>query len=85
MVKSPALVKEITLRVSESTGKDVGRGIARIDPADMQRLGVDVGDMLEVEGKRRTVCQRAARPSRSTAARGTSRSTASSARTPASD
>ena len=52
MVKSPSLVKEITLRVSESTGKDVGRGIARIDPADMQRLGVDVGDMLEVEGKR---------------------------------
>ena len=23
----------------------------------MQRLGVDVGDMLEVEGKRRTVCR----------------------------
>ena len=57
MVKSPSLVKEITLRVSESTGKDVGRGIARIDPSDMQQLGVDVGDMLEVEGKRRTVCR----------------------------
>ena len=57
MVKSPSLVKEITLRVSESTGKDVGRGIARIDPADMQQLGVDVGDMLEVEGKRQTVCR----------------------------
>jgi transitional endoplasmic reticulum ATPase len=57
MVKSPSLVKEITLRVSESTGKDVGRGIARIDPSDMQQLGVDVGDMLEVEGKRKTVCR----------------------------
>jgi transitional endoplasmic reticulum ATPase len=57
MEKSATLVEQITLRVSESTGKDVGRGIARIDPADMQRLGVDVGDLLEVEGKRRTVCR----------------------------
>ncbi len=57
MVKSSTLTAEIALRVCESTGKDVGRGIARIDPADMQRLGVDVGDMLEVEGKRRTVCR----------------------------
>jgi transitional endoplasmic reticulum ATPase len=57
MEKTTSLVEEITLRVSESTGKDVGRGIARIDPADMQRLGVDVGDLLEVEGKRRTVCR----------------------------
>ena len=57
MVKSPSLAKEISLRVSESTGKDVGRGIARIDPADMQKLGLDVGDMLEVKGKRGTVCR----------------------------
>ncbi|MGO8745034.1 MAG: CDC48 family AAA ATPase [Thermoguttaceae bacterium] len=57
MVKAPSIVKQITLRVSESTGKDVGRGIARIDPSDMQQLGVDVGDMLEVEGKRKTVCR----------------------------
>ena len=57
MVKSPPIAAEITLRVSESAGKDVGRGIARIDPSDMQRLGVDVDDVLEVEGKRRTVCR----------------------------
>jgi len=57
MVKAPSIDREIALKVSESTGKDVGRGIARIDPADMQRLGVDVGDMVEVEGKRRTVCK----------------------------
>ena len=57
MVKAPSISQEITLRVSESTGKDVGRGIARLDPADMRRLGVDVGDMVEVEGKRRTVCR----------------------------
>jgi transitional endoplasmic reticulum ATPase len=57
MTKSATVAAELTLRVSESTGKDIGRGIARIDPADMQRLGVDVGDMLEVEGKRKTVCR----------------------------
>lgn len=57
MVKSPSVATEITLRVCESTGKDVGRGIARIDPSDMQQLGVDVGEMLEVEGKRHTVCR----------------------------
>ena len=57
MLKAPTVDKELTLRVSESTGKDVGRGIARIDPTDMQRLGVGIGDMLEVEGKRRTVCR----------------------------
>ncbi len=51
------LAADVALRVSESTGRDVGRGIARIDPADMQRLGVDVGDMIEVEGKRKTVCR----------------------------
>ena len=57
MAKSSSLEKQLTLRVSESTGKDVGRGIARIDPADMHELGLDVGEMLEVEGKRRTVCR----------------------------
>ena len=57
MLTTAPPAKELTLRVSESVGKDVGRGIARIDPDDMQRLGMDVGDLLEVEGKRRTVCK----------------------------
>ena len=39
MEKSTSVIEEITLRVSESTGKDLGRGIARIDPADMERSG----------------------------------------------
>ena len=43
--------------MSESTGKDVGRGIARIDPADMQQLGADMGDLVEVAGQRTTVCK----------------------------
>ena len=57
MTATASPVREITLRVSESTGKDAGRGIARLDPADMQRLGVDIGDVVEVQGKRRTVCK----------------------------
>ena len=57
---STTVVPKVTLKVSESTGKDVGRGIARIDPADMQRLGLDVGDMVEVEGKRDDGLPRAA-------------------------
>jgi len=57
MIDRSTEVREITLKVSESTGKDVGRGIARIDPDDMRRLGVDVGEMVEVAGKKRTVCK----------------------------
>ena len=49
--------QEITLKVSESTGKDVGRGLARIDPADMQRLGAEIGDIVEVAGQKTTVCK----------------------------
>jgi transitional endoplasmic reticulum ATPase len=57
MIESPSATREITLKVSESTGKDVGRGLARIDPADMTRLGLDVGDMVEVVGQKTTVCK----------------------------
>lgn len=31
--------KTITLKVSEALAKDVGRGIARIDPKDMTKIG----------------------------------------------
>ena len=39
MSQSATATREITLKVSESTGKDVGHGLARIDPADMQATG----------------------------------------------
>jgi transitional endoplasmic reticulum ATPase len=51
------IVKSLTLRVGEAKPKDVGRGIARIDPQDMERLGADVGDVIQIEGKRRTVAK----------------------------
>lgn len=47
----------LSLKVSEALGKDVGRALARMDPADIKMLGVDIGDILEIVGKRRTVCK----------------------------
>ena len=44
----------ITLRVAEALTKDVGRGIARVDPEDIKRLGADIGDVLAITGKRLT-------------------------------
>ena len=47
----------LTLRIGEAKPKDVGRGIARIDPQDLERLGADVGEVIQIEGKRKTVAK----------------------------
>ena len=44
----------LTLKVKETLPKDVGRAIARIDPEDMKLIGLEVGDIIEIEGKRKT-------------------------------
>jgi len=44
----------LVLKVKEALSKDVGRAIARIDPEDMKELGLDVGDIIEIKGKRKT-------------------------------
>ena len=49
--------EEIVLRVSEAKSRDVGRGIARIDPADMEIIGASIGDIIEIKGKRGTVAK----------------------------
>jgi transitional endoplasmic reticulum ATPase len=41
---------EIRLRVGEAYSRDVGRKIARISREAMARLGVEVGDYIEIEG-----------------------------------
>ncbi|MBU4265790.1 MAG: CDC48 family AAA ATPase [Candidatus Altiarchaeales archaeon] len=48
---------ELTLKVSEASTKDVGRGIARLDPKDMERISADVGDIVEIKGDKSTVAK----------------------------
>jgi len=51
-------VKEVQLRVAEARQqRDVGRGIARIDSRVMDEIGVTVGDIIEIEGKRKTAAR----------------------------
>ena len=45
------------LRVTEALSKDVGRGLVRLDPQDLQKLGVSIGDVMEITGKRSTVAR----------------------------
>ena len=45
------------LRVREAMTKDVGRAFARMDPEDMERLRLQTGDTVELEGKRKAVCK----------------------------
>ncbi|MDO9585704.1 MAG: CDC48 family AAA ATPase [Syntrophales bacterium] len=49
--------KTLTLKVAEASSKDVGRGIVRFDPADFEKLGVEVGDIVIIGGKRETVAK----------------------------
>jgi transitional endoplasmic reticulum ATPase len=49
--------KAIKVKVTEALSKDVGRAFARMGPEDLEKLNVAIGDILEVEGKRKTVCK----------------------------
>ena len=40
----------LILKVREALPKDVGRVIARIDPEDLKVLGLEVGEIVEIEG-----------------------------------
>ena len=48
---------QFTLRVAEALPKDVGRGLARLDPQDLERMGAAVGDIVEIAGQKRTVAR----------------------------
>ncbi len=47
----------IKLKVSEALSKDVGRAYARMGPEDLEKLSAAIGDIVEVTGKRTTVCR----------------------------
>jgi len=49
--------KPIILRVTESLTKDVGRGIARLDPEILKDIQAQIGAALKIEGKRITVAK----------------------------
>ena len=50
-----SLANEVTLKVAEAKPWDVGKTIARIDGKAMSVLGVSVGDVIEIEGKKVTI------------------------------
>ena len=50
-------VPALKLKTTEAMSKDVGRGIARMGPEDLERLQLAIGDTVEIEGKRPTVCK----------------------------
>jgi transitional endoplasmic reticulum ATPase len=47
-------VNEVVLRVADAKARDVGRGKVRIDSEVMRKLNLNVGDIVEIEGKKRT-------------------------------
>lgn len=49
--------KVCAFKVSETLPKDVGRGLVRLDPADMAAAGVAIGDFVEICGKKNTVAK----------------------------
>jgi len=49
--------QSVSLKVSEALSKDVGRAMARIDPEDLRRLGLQTGDVVLISGQKQAVCR----------------------------
>src|SRR6266849_8817866 len=49
--------QRVQLKVLEAYTRDVGRGVARLDYDAMDSLGASTGDVIEIQGKRRTVAK----------------------------
>lgn len=49
--------KGLKLKVTEALSKDAGRAFARMGPEDLEKLQVAIGDIVEISGKRSTVCK----------------------------
>ena len=47
----------LTLQVAEASPKDVGRAIVRIDPKEIAKLHLEIGDIVEIQAKRKTVAK----------------------------
>ncbi len=44
----------MVFKVKEAIGKDAGRALARLDPQDLKDAGLQPGDIVLIEGKRKT-------------------------------
>ena len=54
MAASKNYGESVQLKVAEASSRDVGRGIARVDPEVMEKLGIDdSGEIVGLKGKRR--------------------------------
>ena len=60
--KSAAKHSVLTLRVAEAQTKDATRGIARLDPADLARIGATIGDVISIQGDKKTVVKAMKKP-----------------------
>jgi transitional endoplasmic reticulum ATPase len=49
-ISKSSSVATLTLRVAEARVEDIGHAIARLSPADLQRIGARAGDMLKITG-----------------------------------
>ena len=47
--------KELKLKVAEAVQDDVNKGIVRIDTSFMHQIGIRPGDIVEIEGEKKTV------------------------------
>lgn len=47
----------VRLTVIEGLSKDVGRGVVRLDPSDIDALGLGLGDTVLIEGERATIAR----------------------------
>jgi transitional endoplasmic reticulum ATPase len=50
-------ISSVTLKVAEGRPQDAGRSLARLDPAELTRLGIGPGAVVQIDGKRVTAAR----------------------------
>ena len=55
MTNAVVVDSTLILRVAEARPKDVGRALVRLDPQDIQRMGLAIGDIVSIAGQRLTL------------------------------
>ena len=51
------MVNDKAIKVAELKAGETGKGIARLDPRIMDVLGIKFGDIIQIEGNRKTVAK----------------------------